>query len=460
MEHYGNEGVCRMADEQPMLQRRWFSSSEGTTEIVSSVVRGMVLLTVFAMTRIRFSPMTLQHQSLLDLAGAIGAIYVIATTFPRWLPGDAGRKTSILTVLDIFLISLIVYATGGVASEYYVLYYLPILQASVRLDFKDAMSASLLSSATYLFLGLIAGPDSSVTMSSALRTATFGASVVLFALFFALLARETKRYRELSNWYRQMSEAKSDVVSVVAHDIKTPITAILGFCDLLRRHDLSDEDRENFLNLVSHESERLSRMVDDFLDLSRIEAGRLKLRLMTMDLVPIVERHVQLNSGVGTHAVTLQVIGDPPPVRADRDRVEQILENLLNNAMKYSPTGTPIEVTVTPPAPGHGETVMVSVTDHGRGISAERIPSLFEKWSRNGLAQNTGPRGTGLGLAITKSLIEVQGGRLLVESEPGHGSTFSFFLPVAPEAAAAVVEKGADRRAEHQPLATQRAHSG
>ncbi len=449
-----------MADDQPTMERRWLTSNEGTTELVSSVVRGMVLLTVFAMTRIRVSPVTVEHQALLDLAGAIGAIYVIATTFPRWLPGDRNKQTTILTVLDIFLISLIVYATGGVASEYYVLYYLPILQASVRLDFKDAMSASLLSSATYLLLGLIAGPDSSVTMTSALRTATFGASVVMFALFFALLARETKRYRELSDWYKQMSEAKSEVVSVVAHDVKTPITAIIGFCDLLRRRDLTEEDRESFLNLVSHESERLSRMVDDFLDLSRIEAGRLKLRLMTVDLVPIVERHVQLNSGVGTHPVTLQVIGDPPPVRADRDRVEQILENLMNNAMKYSPTGTPVEVTVTPPAPSHAGAVLVSVTDHGRGISAERIPSLFEKWSRNGLAQNTGPRGTGLGLAITKSLIEVQGGRLTVESEPGHGSTFSFCLPVVSEAVQAELEKGADRRADHQPFAAQRAHSG
>lgn len=232
---------------------------------------------------------------------------------------------------------------------------------------------------------------------------------------------------------RELDRMKNDFVSMVSHELRTPLTSIKGYLDLLQSEQvgkLNDTQRE-FLNIVKTNTERMVQLINDLLDLSRIEAGRIELRPQVLDLADLIQTvvetmHPQLRAK--QQNIVLAVSPDLPPVWGDHDRVIQILTNLVSNAHKYTPPAG----TITIAARVSDTWARVDVTDTGIGLSQKDIAQLFSKFFRvqNRVVQNI--PGTGLGLAITRSLVELHGGRIWVESTPGQGSTFSFTLPLAP----------------------------
>jgi PAS domain S-box-containing protein len=231
---------------------------------------------------------------------------------------------------------------------------------------------------------------------------------------------------------REVERLKSEFVATVSHELRTPLTSVSGYVDLLLDGAAGElpEAADAFLTIVQSNARRLVSLINDLLDISRIEAGRLELRRMEVDLaraVGEIATSFQPQLRAKEQRLRLEIAEDAPPVWADAERVTQILANLLSNAHKYSPTGSEIVVTVQRDALGS----RVEVIDHGVGMSAADQARLFEKFYRvpsSGAALETG---TGLGLAITRSLVELHGGAIWVRSTPGEGSAFVFNLPAA-----------------------------
>lgn len=227
------------------------------------------------------------------------------------------------------------------------------------------------------------------------------------------------------------NRAKTEFVSFVSHELKQPMTAIKGYTDLLVKGLAGDltEMQRSFLEVIRSNVNRMDTMVQELLDISRIESGRLRLEIGRVSVREAVEEAVRmLRQEIEAKQQHLEVaIAEPiPPVAADRARLVQILTNLLSNAYKYTPEGGHIRVTAEP-ADG---CVRFSVADTGIGIAPEDQERLFTKFFRSQDPAVRSVPGTGLGLAITKSLVELQGGRIWVQSQPGVGSTFTFTMPV------------------------------
>ena len=231
---------------------------------------------------------------------------------------------------------------------------------------------------------------------------------------------------------RRVERMKDEFVSIVSHELRTPLTSIKGYVDLIREGEVGDitEMQQSFLDIVTSNTDRLVALINDLLDISRIESGRVELSVEDIGLKETIEtvRSQMRTLGDSRRAHTVvDVPEEPIIVSADRDRIIQVLTNLLSNAYKYSPEDS----TVTIRAAVEGDFARVEITDQGIGIPEEDQTQLFTKFFRVDSAMSRGVGGTGLGLSIVKSLVELHGGQTRVKSREGDGSTFSFTLPVA-----------------------------
>jgi signal transduction histidine kinase len=225
---------------------------------------------------------------------------------------------------------------------------------------------------------------------------------------------------------RRLSALRADFVSLVSHELRSPMAAVIGAARTLqdRWRSLTPEQREAFLALIGDETNRLAALIGDVLDTSRIEAGTFSYSFTDVDLGRLVEDAVA-TAAVGQDAVRLRAsVASPlPAIRGDRERLRQVLSNLIDNAVKYSPEGGEVEVQARP----ENGRVRISVTDHGPGIPHEQQRLIFEKFGR---ADVSGSKpGTGLGLFIARSIAEAHGGTLDVRSRPDAGTTFTLTLP-------------------------------
>lgn len=233
--------------------------------------------------------------------------------------------------------------------------------------------------------------------------------------------------------YRQLDRLRTNFVSDVSHELRTPLTAIKGFVETLQDGAADDpEARDRFLSTIAAETERLTRLTNDLLLLTRADAGRLELHLASADLAACVERAAAQLAPCAAEkrlVLTIEPPDEPPTVLADADRVHQVLVNLLHNALKFTPEGGRVVVSLG----RAGEQASCTVSDTGPGVPADELPHLFERFYRadRSRARSGGGDGAGLGLAIAKAIVEAHGGRMWVESEPGQGASFTFTLPLA-----------------------------
>ncbi len=231
---------------------------------------------------------------------------------------------------------------------------------------------------------------------------------------------------------REIADMKNEFVSTVSHELRTPLTSIKGYVDLILDGSAGDinEMQEEFLGIVKENSDRLVELINEMLDISRIESGRVHLKVEPLDISNSIDGAVDTFRAVLSQtdrSIDVHVPENLPQVVADPDRVGQVLINLISNAIKYSPGGGKVSIT----AGETGDFVTVSVSDQGLGISREDQKRLFTKFYRVDTAMTREIGGTGLGLSISKTIVELLGGEIGCKSRPGKGSTFWFSLPLA-----------------------------
>jgi signal transduction histidine kinase len=255
--------------------------------------------------------------------------------------------------------------------------------------------------------------------------------VALLGRFVATAVQNIRAYeaeRDTVEELRRLSALRADFVSLVSHELRSPMAAVIGAARTLeeRWRVLTPDQREAFLALIADETNRLAALIGDVLDTSRIEAGTFSYSFTDVDLTRLVEDAVA-TAAVGQDEVRVRAaIAAPlPAIRGDRERLRQVLMNLIDNAVKYSPAGDEVEVSVRP----ENGRVCIAVSDHGPGIPRDQQGRIFEKFGRADVAGGSKP-GTGLGLFIARSIAEAHGGTLEVRSLPASGSTFVLTLPV------------------------------
>lgn len=238
--------------------------------------------------------------------------------------------------------------------------------------------------------------------------------------------------------------AKSSFLSTVSHELRTPLTSVLGFAKIIRRRLeerlfplIPEDDRKTAqtktqvienLGVVVSEGERLTKLIDDVLDLAKIEAGKFTWNMTNVSVADVMDRATSATASLFDAKkleLRMQVEPDLPTVNGDQDRLIQVVINLISNAVKFTDSGA-----ITCAARREDKAVVVSVTDSGIGISPADQPKVFEKFKQVGDTLTDKPKGTGLGLPICREIVEFHGGRIWVESTPGQGSTFSFTLPI------------------------------
>ena len=248
---------------------------------------------------------------------------------------------------------------------------------------------------------------------------------------FNRMAEQLERSRaELESQNEKLRESehlKSELVSIVSHELRTPLASVLGFTSLLLTREVSLDEQRRYLEIIDAQGRRLSSLLNDFLDIERLEEGQLRLSRELFDMGKLVGEQVQLFEGQSDkHKLDVVLPPKPLPVRGDPDRMAQVMANLLSNAIKYSPEGGTVKVI----GERQDDHVRVSVRDEGLGIPDELQDQVFAKFFR-GHAPASGIAGTGLGLTIARSLVEAQGGTIDFQSASGEGSVFWLELPIA-----------------------------
>ena len=297
--------------------------------------------------------------------------------------------------------------------------------ANVKAGWRAALSVPLVRAGKRLGVLTVGATDANTRFEDedARLLGLFGDQAVAALTTAELVDQQRRAVEQLE----RLNAAKSDFVSIVSHEFRTPLTGIQGFSELIRDEDLTPAEMKEYAGDINKDAQRLNRMITEMLDLDRMESGRMTLRREPTDLNALVrEAADRLVANAPRHPVALTLDAELPHLDIDRDKVNQVLLNLLSNAVKYSPDGGAIAMTTRV----EGDLVHVFVRDSGMGIPPDSLEKVFERYSRLESGATRYIQGTGLGLPITRQIIEMHGGRAWVESTVGQGSVFQFTLPL------------------------------
>jgi signal transduction histidine kinase len=259
------------------------------------------------------------------------------------------------------------------------------------------------------------------------------ATVVIYGVkLITALQHSNEQLQEANRKLQAIDKMKTDFISVVSHELRTPLTTVKSLVELIiMKPEMSEQRKAKLISTINVETDRLTRLLADLLDLARIESGSVMWRFEEVCIDDIIRHSVAslepLFESKG-HRLTTSFCSPRPCISGDRDRLIQVLTNLLSNAVKYTPAGGAIHVAVRREK-SPGELIVVEISDTGMGIPAEDVDLIFEKFQRSGDHLTSSIDGTGLGLAIARQIVEFHGGRIWAASTPGKGSTFTFTLP-------------------------------
>jgi PAS domain S-box-containing protein len=230
--------------------------------------------------------------------------------------------------------------------------------------------------------------------------------------------------------YEELSKLKSNLLATVSHELRTPLATIKGYSTMILDyfHKLSSDEKKDYLKSIDHSTDRLAKLVDNLLDTSRMEAGLLKLQKAPSSISKLIQEvSAEACVRANKHNISIMLGKRLPEVNIDAKRIRQVLDNLIDNAIKYSPPRTEILIS----ARQAGWELVISVADQGPGIPTDELTKVFDRMYRIEQRLTPGVDGIGLGLSICRRLVEAHGGRIWAESENGKGSTFRFTLPIA-----------------------------
>jgi signal transduction histidine kinase len=335
------------------------------------------------------------------------------------LPPGSGRPIRGTLLEDLLRTNQTIYRRDMAAVDY------PEEDEFMALDLRCRLATPLLQGTRAIgMLSLVRREPDSFSAEDIELAGLLGRLVASAVQNIRAYEAERKTVEEL----RRLSALRADFVSLVSHELRTPMAAVIGASRTLQQRwrELSPDQRESFLDLIAGETGRLAELISDVLDTSRIEAGTFSFRFRDVDLAELV-RDTVATAQHGQDEVRLlaDVQGPLPEIRGDGERLRQVLTNLIDNAIKYSPAGSEVEVRAYP----ENGRVRIDVRDRGPGIAKEDQKLIFEKFGRVTGAGATRP-GTGLGLFIARSIAEAHGGELEVQSAPDQGATFTLELPL------------------------------
>lgn len=311
---------------------------------------------------------------------------------------------------------------------------MPIADAGL-VTFTERMLAGAIGGASARVMIATAVKGEGVGIDEVMEILDEASQVIEYSRELEVKSRELeKATTELRTAYERLQELdrlKDEFMTTVTHELRTPLTSIRSFSEILFDNPSLDQARrQEFLGIIIKESERLTRLINQVLDLAKIEAGRFEWQIGDVDIKEVINDAVAATSQLFRDravSVTVRVPERIPAVRSDRDQLMQVVVNLLSNAVKFSePSRGEVTVSVT----YRDSEIAVSVRDNGPGISLEYQRVIFEKFRQVGDTMTAKPSGSGLGLAICQRIVEHLGGRIWVDSQPGHGATFTFTVPV------------------------------
>ena len=402
-----------------------------------------VILTIVAVVAIPVSALLIHlphgqeiDYSILYLSLAALAVLMTVQNMTLFYPSKHGKLFPrvppffIGIVIYYFIICVTIYFSGGLNSP---LYYAALIGPIVAgISFELPLAAASTSVLALLYLAVVF-TYSDFRLEFIQPLAFNILYLYLACLMSNRLALELRRQEQskdevanLGDFIRRLEKAKSEFVSMVSHELRTPLTSIHGFSEILTTKDMEPEKKQEFYRIILNESERLSRLINNLLNLSKIEAG-IELSREMVNVADLVEEDMDFfQSQTDRHELKYLGNRQLPQVYGDQDRIHQVIKNLLSNAIKYSPEGGTVEVETGV----EGKYVTITVADHGIGIPPDELPRIFERFRRVERTEASGITGTGLGLAIVKHLVELHGGKITVRSELGEGSTFTVFIPI------------------------------
>ena len=232
-------------------------------------------------------------------------------------------------------------------------------------------------------------------------------------------------HRDITKEY-EVAQMKSEFVSTVSHELRTPLASVLGFTELLLTKELKPERKAKYLQTIYKEAKRLTALINDFLDIQRMESGKQTYEKKFIDITSILQNVIELQEvNTSLHKINLSVELEETMILGDRNKIEQVFTNLLSNAIKYSPNGGNIFIRIY----GNNNMISIDFKDEGLGIPEDAIPNLFQQFYRVDNSDRRRIGGTGLGLAIVKEIIKAHNGTISVSSEYGKGSIFTTQFP-------------------------------
>jgi signal transduction histidine kinase len=374
--------------------------------------------------------------SVLYLAVAAMAVLIVVQNLILYYPSQQGKLFPRLPhfflgmIMLYFIFAAIIYFSGGLGSPAFFAMLMGPLMAGVFFELPIAMASTTILALIYTSVLVTQSGFRTENLQALAFNLLYLYLACLLANRLALELRRQEQSRDevasLGAFIRRIEKAKSEFVSMVSHELRTPLTSIHGFSEILRTMEMEPEKKAEFYRIILNESERLSRLINNLLNLSSIEAG-IELNREMLDIPELLEEDLEFfRSQTSIHDLRYQGNRQLPQVYADPDRLHQIFKNILSNAIKYSPEGGPVEVETAI----EGKYITVTVTDRGIGIPAEELPYIFDRFRRVERKEMSGITGTGLGLAIVKHLVDIHGGQIKVRSEAGQGSSFTVYIPI------------------------------
>ncbi len=394
-------------------------------ERIAAALRCLILITVFVMARLQDE----SRSSAFDSVLIAGAVYALLTTVIPWGRWEPRRTTLGMLAVDVILITALIYTQSGVRSEYYLLYYLPILHASVRLNLRDAAGTCVLAGASYLLVGILERPDATVTTTVISRVLAFSTSAALLAGFFTLLSRERQAFDQLTRRYENATKAKSEFLSQVSHEFRTPLTAIVGFSQLLHEHEkeLDPSRQQEYLTVIREQSQQLARMIEDMLDITRIDDGRLQLQPEAHKVAEVLDSALMLlDNSAQRERVAVSVETATPLVSVDRGEMEQALSRIIYGALTGIDDDADVTVHAGPSAEESDE-VQIAVRAQGLDVAEEDMALVFGPSAA--VLTERPSSGRALGLAVARALIEMHGGRVWVADDDAGSAAISMTVP-------------------------------